>query len=282
MARETSLVFLVGFDRSGTSAVSKTLAMHPKIELLWRLFNSGPIRAKMNTILNEESITFEDTAFLKGLENGRINLEYVKTPFHLKTSTVGENFAEGHLHVLISNINHFASPWIAANHPLIEHWLLWRNPYHILQSCVENDFISTWYGGALNEVLDAVRGNELLMKEFGWCIEGLSNDWRITAFLIAVKNSIMLSVTGEKRVLDYDVFKENPNLALSPLLSRFNLSIDFDFSSALEIDLNTIPSKEPYVKGKKVKLTIPSEQHEFLYKIFSPLFKMAHKSHTRT
>lgn len=272
---KAEVAIVVGFDRSGTSAVSQTAARHPEIELLWRSFNSGSIRKKMNIILDDESASDADRGFLKNLERGVLDSSYIKTPYHWKTSTVQEELIPGHVHFLISNINHFATPWTQKTFPGIGHWALWRDPFDILQSCVENGFLNEWYEAMIPDIQEAVLQNDFLNENLQWSHEHLTNETRKTAYILAAKNLLLFDTIQKDRIIDYDLFRNDPNAALSGFVKSYGLASSFDFSDSLESDLNTIPGKVPYVKGRVKQLDFNEDDRSFLNQIIRPIYEAA-------
>jgi hypothetical protein len=272
---KAEVAIVVGFDRSGTSAISRAAATHPKVELLWRSFNSGSMRQKMNVILDDDSASDADRYFFQELEQGRLDTSYIKTPYHWKTSTVKEDLIPGHLHFLITNINHFSTPWAQAKYPGILHWAIWRDPFNILQSCVENDFLNEWYSSVIPEIKLAILGHPFLAEQLEWSHEMLSNNVRKTAYILAAKNLLLFHTVPNERIIDYEVFKENAGLGLKPILEHYLLDTSFSFSKIAAADLNTIPGKVPFEKGKKKKLDFEKNDFEFLNRILYPLYKEA-------
>ena len=165
MKKNNNLI-LIGFDRSGTSAISRTLAMHPEVELVFRPFNSGPIRKKMYQILDHSTVSKEDINFFNFLNNGKLYSKYIVSDWHKKYSNIKNEFKKDKLHVLITNLNHFSVKWVKENFHHIEQWAIWRDPIETLNSCVKNDFYNDWYNDALHQVIYAVRSNNILSRKF--------------------------------------------------------------------------------------------------------------------
>ncbi len=264
---------LIGFDRSGTSAISRTLSQHPEMELIFRPFNSGPIRHKMYQILNTSVVSAEDTAFFAKLEKGELDSSYFVSQWHQKFSTVKDEFKQDKLHVIISNINHFAVRWVKDEFPKIEQWAIWRDPEEILNSCIKNEFYGDWYSDALTQVIDTVRSDSELMSLFGkWIEEVLNGNYTVkTAYLLAVRNYFLFKEIDANKVINYDIFKSNPNKALRPVLSYFDLDQTFDFSPFLDIDLNSIPSIDGYSANKTGENIISQQDMEIAREMFAPL-----------
>ncbi len=263
---------LIGFDRSGTSAISRTLATHPQIELIFRPFNSGSIREKMYEILSEKNTSDEDNKFFKGLENNILWTEYINSQWHWKYSTVKKSFHADNFHVIITNLNHFSIEWLNVNFPTLQNWAIWRDPLEILQSCVENRFYKDWYTDALNPLMLSVKSNLDLDYHFGEYVEKLNNDVRLTAFFIGVRNYFLFKNINKGMYIDYDLFKSNPNLSLKYFLEFNNININYDFDPMLYKDLNSIQGTIKYQAGRKKQITISKEDLKFCNKLFEPLY----------
>lgn len=267
---------LNGYDRSGTSAISRTLSKHPNVELIFRPFNSGSVRMKMYQIWNESTPSKADIDFFKSLEDGELMADYFVSGWHKKFSTVKNSFKKNKLHVIITNINHFTVEWVNANFPNIEQWAIWRDPIMILNSCVENEFYGDWYSDALEQVFESVKNNRELNSLFGKYIEDVKTNSVVikTAFLIATRNYFLINNIDRGKIIDYDKFKEDANEALKPVLNYFGISLDYDFNQYLKIDLNSIPSKDGYRKDKKREIILSDGEVQWSKKIFKPLYEV--------
>ena len=267
---------LIGFDRSGTSAISRTLAAHPQVELIFRPFNSGPIRHKMYQLLDDRKVTDEDISFFRNLQNEVLDSSYFVSQWHQKFSSVQNSFKAGQLHVIITNINHFSVRWVKSTFPEIEQWAIWRHPEQILNSCIKNEFYGEWYSDALSQVVQSVQEDKELSALFeGYIDEVMVGNFTVkTAFLIAVRNYFLFKHIDAGKIVDYDIFKTDPNRALKPVLEYFKLSQDFDFSRFLEVDLNSIPSVDGYEKNKKGANVITPEEMELARQMFEPLHQL--------
>lgn len=264
---------LIGFDRSGTSAISRTLSKHGDVELIFRPFNSGPIRHSMYKILNETNVTKQDIDFFVKLQNEELDTAYFVSEWHKKFSTVGNDFKKKKLHLIITNINHFSVKWVDQTFPKIEQWAIWRDPMDILNSCIKNKFYGDWYADALNQIFVTIRKNEELNELFNDWIPRVEKENVIvkTAFLIAVRNYFLFKHIKKGKIIDYEIFKNNPNKALKGVVSYFNLDPSFNFNQFLKIDLNSIPGIDGYSPNKKSKNIIPEKEMKIAQELFLPL-----------
>ena len=131
-----------GFDRSGTSAITRLLATHPKVELIMQPFNSGFIRKKMYSILEETDECRPEHVFFKALKNNEIKNELIDSYWHYEHSTT-QHFKDGQLHIIKTTINHFTQKWMNENYPEIDVWGIWRDPKDIVDSIIRNKFYGT-------------------------------------------------------------------------------------------------------------------------------------------
>ncbi len=245
--------------------------MHPSVELVFRPFNGGSIREKMYDILSDENVSDADVQFFSELSKGKFDSRYVVSWWHKKYSSISNRFLEDRLHVIITNLNHFTVPWVSAKFPNIESWAIWRNPLDIVQSCLENNFLGDWYEDALENVIQAVRSDEFLSSQFLQYEDCLDDEVKKISYLLAVRNTYLFNNIERGKIVDYDLFKTDPNRALRPVLDYFELDSSYDFSSMLEQDLNSVPGKVRYAPGMKKKHTFSDENVEFLSRVMLPL-----------
>lgn len=260
-----------GFDRSGSSALVKTLASHPEIEIIFQPFNSGSIRRKMYQVLSDRIASPEDIRFFTALEQGRLWREYIISPWHEKHSTT-QVFIPGKLHVLKTTINHLTIRWIHERFPGIEFWGIWRDPFDILASLVRNDFYGQWYADALPLVDKTLQDNTDFPSVFRDLLNGIvNNEIRALAFLIAVRSYFFFKYLDPQKLINYEVFKSNPNSELNKLTDYFDLE-EGAFSSESDKDHNVIGHK--YEKGENYRDLLNAAEVSFAHEVFSPLLTL--------
>ena len=264
---------LNGFDRSGTSAISRTIATHPDIEIIMQPFNSGSIRQKLYQVIDDDNATDADYDFFKKLEKGILEPSYIKSEWHQKHSST-KSFKDEKLHLIKTTQNHFTIDWVKQHFPEIEHWGIWRDPVDILASLVRNNFHIKWYSGAVNELVETVRRHEVLNVEFSSFIDQLTNPIREMAFIIAVRSWFYFRRLDSNKIIYYSTFVQDHNEALVDLIEYFELS-SFDFDMQEKGDLNIIGKK--YNSGSRYRSMIPNDDFEFCDAVFNSLNNLISK-----
>lgn len=271
-AKPNNLI-LIGFDRCGSSAISRTLANHPKIELIFQPFNSGSIRKKMYQIMCDQNATVEDHTFFKKLENNELWNDYIVSEWHRKYSTVYE-FKKDHLHIIKTTLNHFTIHWVQRKFPALELWGIWREPLSILASIERNHCYNKWYKDALAEVSETVATCPLLSEQFGCFIGKCENETQAAAFLIAVRSYYLFYYLENSKIIIYEKFTDSPNEELTKICSYFDIGL-FDFHQFINDDLNV--SGKSYEKNKDHTKTINSKDRKFAETLFNPLIDLLNK-----
>jgi hypothetical protein len=261
---------LNGFDRSGSSAISRVLATHPDIEIIMQPFNGGSIREKLYQVLDDSNASADDVDFFSKLENSVLEQSYIKSQWHDKHSSV-RDFVPGKLHLIKTTQNHLTISWVRRNFPRIENWGIWRKPLHILASLVRNNFHVLWYADAAGELVKTVESNALLNSVFGKYSDMLTNPVREMAFIIATRSWFFFYHLEPGKIIDHQEFSRDPNTALSPVLQYFGLTA-FDFGSADNEDLNITGKK--YRPGANHLDSISPADHAFCESLFQPLYQL--------
>jgi len=267
MAATVNNVILNGFDRCGSSAIARTLARHPGVELIFQPFNSGNIRRILYEIMSAENARPEDYQFFSMLQQGRLETSYIKSQWHEKHSTTLE-FKPGQLHVVKTTLNHFTVTWVAENFPLLEQWGIWRDPLDILASITRNNFFDRWYTDALDQIVPSVRGAQSLSEPFEKFIHRLDNPIAVTAFLISVRSFYFFSHISADKVIVYEEFVADANRALKSFATYFGLP-PFDFQHGAKNDLNVMGKKfDPESTHHDV---LSATDIQFVEEVFRPL-----------
>jgi hypothetical protein len=265
-------VIINGFDRSGSSAITKLLATHPHVELIMQPFNSGFIRKKMYSILEETDKQSPEHVFFKALKNNKLKNDLIVSDWHYKYSTT-QKFKEGQLHIIKTTINHFAQKWMIENYPEIDVWGIWREPKDIVDSIIRNEFYGEWYDDALEQIVPTVEKNELLNRYYSKYSGNLNSIVKKTAFLIAVRSHFFFRYLKPGFVMNYEEFKGRANY-LNDFLEHYGLS---------KIDLKKNSSKDLNIVGEynqdKKSVKYSSNELIFLNEIFLPLKVLVKERH---
>ena len=264
-------MILNGFDRCGSSAISRVLTVHPQIELMLQPFNSGSIRRKMYQVMTDEIASAEDVRFFSELEQGRFWRDYVVSPWFEKHSTALD-FVPGHLHVLKTTLNHLTIRWVRERFPGVEFWGIWRDPFDILASLVRNEFYGQWYLDALPQLAETVRESGEFPSLFAeWLEEIGGNEIRALAFLIAARSYFFFNYLEPEKLINYEIFKTDPNAELNKITRHFGLA-EHSFEAESDKDHNVIGLG--FEKGKSHRHLIGEADREFAAAVFAPLFEV--------
>ena len=269
--RKINNFILNGFDRCGSSAISRTIATHPDIEIIMQPFNSGSIRQKLYQVINDRNATEQDIAFFHQLEKGVLDRTYIKSAWFEKHSST-LTFLEGKLHLIKTTQNHFTIAWIKQNFPLIENWGIWRDPYDTLASLVRNDFHTRWYAGAAAELSKTVLDEELLRSRYASFLDCLDTPIQEMAFILSVRTWFYFHHISPDKVISYDAFVSDADQALKALLDYFQLS-PHKFGDSSKSDLNIVGKK--YIKKRSHVDCIPESDRRMCEDIFVPLYELA-------
>lgn len=265
-------VLFNGFDRSGTSAITRLLAIHSRVELIMQPFNSGFLRKRMYSILEEERETSPEHIFFKGLEDNKLENGLIESHWHYKYSTTHE-YKEGQLHIIKTTINHFAQKWMRQNYPNIDVWGVWREPWDIVDSIIRNKYYGEWYEDSLKQIIPTIENTKLLDKYYSKYLNELDSIVKKTSFLVAVRSHFFFHYLKSGLVIDYEEFRKNPNY-LNLFLKYYNLSF-IELADESSKDLNITGE---YKKDKE-PIRYSEEEVNFINKLFDPLKALVAKKH---
>lgn len=263
----SSFIILNGFDRSGTSAISRTLASHPSIELIMQPFNSGFLREKMYQVFSEQDEDSEAHRFFRALEHNRLENDIIKSHWHFKYSTT-QQFIPGKLHLIKTTINHFAQRWMKDNFPSIDVWGIWREPVDIVSSIIRNGFYGEWYSDGINEIVPTLKEELFLGDLYLSFAGGLETNVQKTAFLLAVRTHFFLEYLDADKLLVYEDFRNDPYHLTK--LTNFYRQESFDFKEPAKKDLNIIG----HAMAANTGYDFSASELDFMEKVFTPIQKL--------
>lgn len=258
-------VIVNGFDRSGSSAITRTLSAHPNIELVMQPFNSGFIREAMYEPLEQTEMKSKAYDFFSCLRENRIPSDLINSQWHEKHSTTLV-YQPGKLHVVKTTINHFAQRWMAEYFPDIDVWGIWRAPEEIVHSLMANGFHQKWYGDALEKIIPTVEREQELSRNYLEFVPFLDSPVRRTAFLVATRSHFFFNLLKPNRVMHYKSFSRSANY-LNEFTDHYGLQW-MDFSQAAQFDLNIVGGWE---KKKSAGDIFNRSDIAFMNDVFKPL-----------
>lgn len=263
----SAFIIMNGFDRSGTSAISRTLASHPSIELIMQPFNSGFIREKMYQVFKEWDEESNAFRFFRALEDNRLENDIIKSQWHYKYSTT-KKFIPGKVHLIKTTINHLAQRWMINNFPSVDVWGIWREPKDIVSSILRNGFYGEWYSEGVSKIIPTLKGESFLGDFYLNFVDELKTDAQSTAFLVAIRTHFFLEYLNKDKLLIYECFKRNPNY-LNEFIAHYDYQF-FDFREPARRDLNIIG--QPMRKDTTHEFSL--EEIDFMEAIFTPIIEL--------
>jgi hypothetical protein len=256
-----SYVIINGFDRSGTSAISRCIAAHPDVELIMQPFNSGSIRQKMNITLNSDTASIADKDFFTGLAANKISEKYIQSEWYYKHST-SRSYIPGKLH------NHMAQKWMVDNFPSLDVWGIWRDPYANLNSILVNEFHSQWYEGAFAELKGVVNKSNLLAPIFSDFYKDDLEVEQQLALIYSTRSYFFFYYLNRDKLINYEDFTKNANTSINKFLEYYQLGA-IDLKDVARRDLNIIGKKScSDAIGQELKSDAKIEQ------ILTPTFQL--------
>lgn len=267
----TKTVLLNGFDRCGSSMISRMLAEHPEIELIFQPFNSTNIRRRMYEMWDDGTAEPQDIRFLDGMRRGRLAEDYIVSHWHANFSST-RVMVPGHLHVVKTTLNHLTARWMRERFSEIGMWAIWRDPLAILSSVLRNGFFADWYGeGAVHAMAVTAREHPTEFGAYSELAPDLRSDWQKTAYLIGARSYFLFRHVAPEDILVYERVRSDPSAELGRLVERFDLA-PFDFSGLVRRDYNVVG--EGFREGRAAP-TLPPEDREPVRELLAPLTELA-------
>ena len=269
---DSQIVILNSFDRSGSSAISRSLLLHPKIELLFQPFNGGSIRKKMNLVFSDQLVSDEDEYFFSELNQGRLWREYIHSIWFDNYSST-KQIVPGKVNLIKTTLNHLTINWIQNRFPKIAFWGIWRDPFDVLASLIRNDFYRKWFYGAERELAETVVQNqECFAPEFVALYALVENNpVRAMAYIIAVRSYFYFAYLKTDHVLNYQKFRQNTDTELNKFTNTYFLE-EFSWSNSAYADLNVTGAT--WSPGRNYRDQIPVQDMQYVRTVFRPLFRL--------
>ncbi len=265
---KTKIVFLVGFDRCGSSLVAKLLAKHPKINLLFQPFNRTEIQRTQLEIWSPDKRAAQTEAFIDGLLKGFLDKNYLESGWVYKHSSSLEIDAKK-INLIKDTKFHFKTEWLNFKYPEVDFWGIWRDPRGIVCSLMRNDFYQKWYGEKDFMTASKVILKHPILKPYRYFLKTRLNDTEKMALLVAVRTHYMASSLSSNKCIVYEDILADANKALGSFFDKYKLS-KYDMSKYIHEDANVIG--QPFEKSDLWKDFFPKSQLKKLNNIFQELF----------
>ena len=236
MAVNPHILLLIGFDRCGSSMISRLLSQHPQVNLLFQPFNSSEISRTQWEFWPPEESHPQTEKFLTGLINGKIDLKYINSEWFYEYSSSKE-IREGELNLIKDTKFQFKLKWLRNNCNKIEVYSIWRNPESILLSLVRNDFHQSWYGYVTLEMLRNPVFNLDFLNPYYEIAERNLDEIERMALGIAIRTQAVIEVLPSERWLIYEDIMKRPDEIMNDFVGRYGFQ-PFPFSKYLNVDYN--------------------------------------------
>ena len=266
-ASKAKIVFIVGFDRCGSSLAAKLLSKHPEINLLFQPFNRTEIQTTQWEIWSPDKRVPNTEAFVDGLLDGYLDKSYLSSDWFYKHSTSFE-IDTSKVNLIKDTKFHFKIQWLKTRYPEIDFWGIWRDPRGIVCSLMRNDFYQKWYGENDFRVVKALIEKETLFEQYRRFLDHLLNDTEKMALLVAVRTHYMAVNLVSENWLVYEDILCDANRALAPFFKNCKLN-GFDVSKHIREDANVIG--QPFKKSDLWKEYFSNDQIVRLNDMFNIL-----------
>lgn len=267
MSERCRVLLLVGFDRCGSSMISRVLAAHPQVELLFQPFNSTEIhRAQWRAWPPGERHPATER-FLDRLLGGEIDRDYLASDWFDHHSST-DRVVPGALHLIKDTKVHFQLPWLHARFPEIPVWGIWRDPRAIVCSLMRNGFHRSWYGDIGVEQLRAMVERIPGLEPYAPMLREEAGEHERMALVVALRTHRFVLDLPADRWLVYEEVVAEPNRALGGFLDGSGLE-PFDFAPHLGRDLNVVG--RPFEKSELWREFFSAEEIADLDRVFAPL-----------
>jgi hypothetical protein len=259
------VAILIGFDRSGSSMVSRLLARHPRVNLLFQPFNSTEVHRAQWKPWAPDHRSPATEAFLESLLEGELDASYLASDWFAKHSSSASVDPDG-INLVKDTKLHFQVEWLKQRFPSIELLGLWRDPRGITCSLVRNDFHRTWYGDAAFRAVDRLLEERPELERFRALRAECSNDLRRMALGVAVRTDALFRALDRDRRIVYEDVVRDPEGELNRVAGRFGLE-PFPFGAHAGEDFNVAGA--PFLRADLWRERLPAEELGFLDRLFA-------------
>lgn len=267
-----TIIILIGFDRCGSTMISKLLAKNPKINLLFQPFNNSELTQSQWEIWKPEFDNSIWYSFFRNLsEKGAIDHEHIKSQWFFNHST-SLAINSDQLNLIKDTKLHFKVNWLMQNFPNIIIRGIWRDPRAILCSLVRNNFHETWYGHLNQANLNQLIRSYDFFEPFYHLLDRKFDQLEVMATGLALRTYYLLLNLSSEQWLNFKEILNGPNKALQKFSSELLATGDnFNYHKFLEQNYNI--AGKPFENQDLWQSYFTEDQKMRINKIFSPLFR---------
>jgi len=263
------ICFLIGFDRSGSSMISRVLAQHPKVNLLFHPFNSTEVTQTQWEYWQPKENHQDTFQFQKKMTEGILDKEYIKSDWFFNYSKSPE-IKPDELNLIKDTKFHFKIDWLQENFPEIEVFGIWRDPRDILCSLVRNDFHRLWYANLNVELLRRICSTIQPLAKYNPLTGNSLQQYEAMALGIAMRTEMLMARIKKRNWLVYEEIIAEPDVHLNEFTARFGLS-RFDFKDLINKDYNVVGEK--FERTGQWKSFFSQAEKERINRIFQFILK---------
>lgn len=232
-------VFLVGFDRSGTSFVAGMLERHPRVQYFCQPDNSSPLHRAQWEYWGAGDGDAASNRFRDALAAGRVDRDYVVSDWFRRFGCGEWELSRDAVNVIKSTKLHWKVRWLERV-PAFEILAVLRDPRAAVASLVRNGFHEKWYGPAdYRAARERVTSGDLPDTGLDLSPPGESpSSVAAVAWLLLVRTAVLCADLDwdERRLLFYERARERPSGYLCSMLAL----PPHDLDAAREQDFNII------------------------------------------
>ncbi len=266
MEGKPQTTLFIGFDRSGSSMISKLMAKHPEVNLIFQPFNNSELTHKQWEIWESNHQATPWFNWFTQLEKGYLLQDSIQSKWFFNHSS-SLTFEADKINLIKDTKLHFKVYWLQENFPGINLYGIWRDPRSILRSLVRNDFHKTWYQHLhQNLVQDLIMRNKVFQPFNKWTKINLS-DIEVMALGIALRIYYLMEYLPANNWIYFQSVLNDPNHYLNQFTANWGLK-HFDFAPYLSKDYNI--AGKPFEGENQWESFFTTSQLDNINEIFAP------------
>ena len=232
------VVFLIGFDRSGTSFIGGALERHPGVRYFCQPDSSSPLHRAQWEYWGPGDGDAASRRFLRRLTEGEVDRGYVVSDWFRRSGCGAYELDPAAANVVKSTKLHWKVRWLE-KFPGVEVLAVVRDPRATVASLVRNDFHTRWYSRADFDAAARVVASGALPETGLDLTPPDPSDWvKGLSYLVLVRTAVLCADLGwdPDRMVVYEHACDDPG---GHLCGRLGLAA-CDLGSSAERDYNII------------------------------------------